>query len=52
MYPNPLEAIASGPTAPDAKNAEILDKYTNLTTEHRTGFSALLQCLRGSALKL
>ena len=50
---NPLEAIASGPTAPDPTTKEdalrILEKYSHeLTTEtqrHRDSVSAVVQCL-------
>ena len=52
---NPLEAIASGPTAPDPTTKEdalkILGKYVKLTTEtprHGDSLSSVLQCLRGS----
>jgi hydroxypyruvate reductase len=52
---NPLEAIASGPTAPDPTTKEealnILEKYLKLTTEtwnHGDSLNAVSQCLRGS----
>jgi glycerate 2-kinase len=53
---NPLEAIASGPTAPDPTTKEdalrILEKYfPALTTEsrrHGASLNSVTQCLRGS----
>jgi hydroxypyruvate reductase len=52
---NPLEAIASGPTAPDPTTKEdaleILEKYLRLTTEprrYRDSLSSVTQWLRGS----
>jgi len=52
---NPLEAIASGPTAPDPTSKEdaleILKKYPRLTTgtrRHRDSLNSVLQWLRGS----
>ena len=53
---NRLEAIASGPTAPDPTTQEdalaILEKYfSKLTTEtrrHRDSLNSVTQCLRGS----
>jgi len=52
---NPLEAIASGPTAPDPTMREdaleILEKYLSLTTEtqrHRDSLGSVTQWLRGS----
>lgn len=52
---NPLEAIASGPTAPDPTTREdaleILEKYLSLTTEtqsHRDSLSSVAPWLRGS----
>ena len=52
---NPLEAIASGPTAADPTTREdalnILEKYLGLTTEtrrHGDSLNSVLQCLRGS----
>jgi glycerate 2-kinase len=52
---NPLEAIASGPTAPDPTTKgdalDILEKYSSLTTEtqrHRDDLSSVSLSLRGS----
>ena len=52
---NPLEAIASGPTAPDPTTREdalqMLEKYLKLTMEtgrHVDSLDSVLQCLRGS----
>lgn len=52
---NPLEAIASGPTAPDPTTREdalqILEKHINLTTQtrrHRDSLNSVTQRLRGS----
>jgi glycerate 2-kinase len=52
---NPLEAIASGPTAPDPTTKEdaldILEKYSSLTPEtrrHRDDLSSVSWCLRSS----
>lgn len=52
---NPLEAIASGPTAPDPTSKEdaleILEKYVLLTTEtrrHGDSLGSVTQWLRGS----
>jgi glycerate 2-kinase len=52
---NPLEAIASGPTAPDPTTKEdalnILERYLGLTTDRRrpgASLNSVLQCLRGS----
>ena len=52
---NPLEAIASGPTAPDPTTKEdalkVLERYLGLTTEtrkHEASVDSVLQYLRGS----
>ncbi len=52
---NPLEAIASGPTAPDPTTKEdalkVLEKYFHLSTEptrHRESLNSVTQWLRGS----